>query len=153
MDDWSGNQHHNFQWSSQFKYYHILNVVDCLYRYFLVRLEREKRYHLNDIHITWTNNKQEVISMWAIKGLQIFHAQSISIPYASILLNNYGNDVVEKGSKQRTCVCLTHVSLDKIAAISQTIFSDAFSWMKNVVFWVQFHWCLFQLTITQHWFR
>ena len=26
-------------------------------------------------------------------------------------------------------------SLDKMAAFSQTIFSDAFSWMKNVVFW------------------
>ena len=36
---------------------------------------------------------------------------------------------------------------------SQTIFSDAFSWM---IFWLRFHLSLFlrvQLTITQHWFR
>ena len=44
----------------------------------------------------------------------------------------------------------------QMAAISQTIFSDAFSWMKNFVFWIKFHWSLFlrvQLTIAQHWFR
>ena len=51
---------------------------------------------------------------------------------------------------------LTHLCLDKIAAISPTIFPDAFSWMKNFVFWLKFDWSLFlrvQLTITQHWFR
>ena len=41
-------------------------------------------------------------------------------------------------------------------AISQTIFSNAFSWMKMFEFWSNFHWSLFprvQLTIFQHWFR
>ena len=50
----------------------------------------------------------------------------------------------------------THLPLDKMAAFSQTIFSDAFSWMKIFVFWSIFHWSLFlrfQLTITQHWLR
>ena len=45
---------------------------------------------------------------------------------------------------------------DKIAAPSETIFSDAFSWMKSFKFWLKFHWDFFlkvQLTITQHWFR
>ena len=49
---------------------------------------------------------------------------------------------------------LTHLPLDKMAAISQKIFSDAFLWMKSFVFWLKFHWSLFlrvQLTITQHW--
>ena len=48
-----------------------------------------------------------------------------------------------------------HLPLDKMAAISQMMFSDAFSWMKSFVFWFKFHWNLFlrvQLTITQHWF-
>ena len=48
---------------------------------------------------------------------------------------------------------LTHLPLDKMAAFSQTIFSDAFSWMKFFAFWLKFHWSLFlrlQLTITQH---
>ena len=51
---------------------------------------------------------------------------------------------------------LTHLSLDKMAAISQTIFPAAFSWMKSFVFWLKFHWNLLlrvQLTITKHWFR
>ena len=39
--------------------------------------------------------------------------------------------------------CLTHLPVDKMAAISQTLISDAFSWMKSFVFWLQF----------QHWFR
>ena len=30
-----------------------------------------------------------------------------------------------------------------MADISQTIFSDAFSWMKIFVFWLEFHWRLF----------
>ena len=33
---------------------------------------------------------------------------------------------------------LTHLSLDKMAAISQTIFSDAFLWKKSFVFWSKF---------------
>ena len=50
---------------------------------------------------------------------------------------------------------LTHLPLDKMAAISQTTSSDAFSRMKSVVFWLKFHWSLFlrvQLPIIQHWF-
>ena len=41
-------------------------------------------------------------------------------------------------------------------AISQTPFSNAFSWMKMFEFRLKFHWNLFprvQLTIFQHWFR
>ena len=41
-------------------------------------------------------------------------------------------------------------------AISQTTFSNAFSWMKMFEFRLKFHWSLFprvQLTILQQWFR
>ena len=38
------------------------------------------------------------------------------------------------------CCLMTHIPLDKMAAISQTIFSDAFSLMKNFVFCLKFHW-------------
>ena len=31
----------------------------------------------------------------------------------------------------------------KMATISQTIFSNVFSWMKSYVFWLKFHWSLF----------
>ena len=46
---------------------------------------------------------------------------------------------------------LTHWGQDKIAAISQTTFSDPFSGMKMYKFWLTFHWSLFpriQLTIS-----
>ena len=33
----------------------------------------------------------------------------------------------------------THLPLDKMATISQMIFSYAFSWMKSFVFWCEFH--------------
>ena len=49
---------------------------------------------------------------------------------------------------------LNHLPLDKMATISQTIFSDAFFWMKSFV--LEFHWSSFlrvQLTLNQHWFR
>ena len=59
-------------------------------------------------------------------------------------------------SHRRAMVCpfLTHLPLDKMAAIPQPIFSDAFSWMKSFMFWLKFHWSLLrvQLTATQHWF-
>ena len=51
-----------------------------------------------------------------------------------------------------------HVSsppFGKMAAISRTIFSYAFSWTKGFVIWLKFHRSLFlrvNLTITQHWF-
>ena len=53
-------------------------------------------------------------------------------------------------------ITLTHLPLDKMAAISQMIFSDAFSWMKSFVFWLKFHRSVFlrvQLTLSQHWFK
>ena len=53
-------------------------------------------------------------------------------------------------------VFLKSSPLNKMPAVSQTIFSDAFSWMKIFVLWLKFHWGLFlrvELTITQHWFR
>ena len=51
---------------------------------------------------------------------------------------------------------LTHWGRDKMDAIFQTTFSNAFSWMKMFEYRLKFHWSLFlmvQLTISQHWFR
>ena len=50
----------------------------------------------------------------------------------------------------------THWYWDKMAAIFQPSFSNAFSWMKMYEFRLRFYWSLFlrvQLTIFQHWFR
>ena len=51
-------------------------------------------------------------------------------------------------TRLRDTAHLTHLPLDKMAAISQTIFSDVFSWMKSLIFWLKFHWSLF---IKSHW--
>ena len=51
------------------------------------------------------------------------------------------------------CAPLTHLPLEKMAVISQTMFSDAFLWTKCFIFCLKFHWSLFlrvQLTIIQH---
>ena len=53
-------------------------------------------------------------------------------------------------------ISLTHWGRDKLAAIAQTTFSNAFSWMKMYKFWLIFDWSLFpgiQITIFHHWFR
>ena len=49
-----------------------------------------------------------------------------------------------------------HWGRNKMAAIPQTTFSYAFSWLKVYEFHLRFHWSLFlwfDLTISQHWFR
>ena len=51
---------------------------------------------------------------------------------------------------------LTHWGRDKMAAVFQTTFSNAFSWMKMYEFRLRFHWNLFlrfKFKIFQHWFR
>ena len=51
---------------------------------------------------------------------------------------------------------LTLWGRDKMPAISQMTFSNAFSWMKMYQFWLRFHWNSFprvRLTIYQYWFR
>ena len=51
---------------------------------------------------------------------------------------------------------VTYGSRDKMVAIAETIFTNAFSWIKMYKFRLRFHWKLFsrvQLTISQHWFR
>ena len=59
------------------------------------------------------------------------------------------------GSKPIYRYCLTLWGWDKMAAIFQTTFSNAFSWIKMCQYQLKFHWNLFpwfQLTISQHWF-
>ena len=57
-------------------------------------------------------------------------------PYATIRTQEYSFLNI---CKQHA---LTHLPLEKMAAILQTIFSDAFPWMKNPVFLLKFHWIL-----------
>ena len=52
--------------------------------------------------------------------------------FVNVLVHNF--TVIVRGITQvpnRVTVELTHLPLDKMAAISQTIFSDAFSWLRS----------------------
>ena len=79
----------------------------------------------------------ETVHMWAITD-------------DSLLSEELLNPIGESGAR------LTHWGRDKMDAISQATFSNAFSWMKLYEFQLKFHWSLFlrvQLTILQHWSR
>ena len=94
--------------------------------------------------ITTENNKSIYMRKWSFHFYKMFAnstEKSIYFPGWYMVFN------------QST---LTHWGRDRMAAISQTTFSIAFSWMKMYEFQLSFHWSLFlrvQLTIFKHWFR
>ena len=68
----------------------------------------------------------------------------------------YGGQEILMGAWHCGMHDLTHIPLDKMPTISQTTFSNAFSWTKSFVFWFEFQWSLFlrvQSTMSQHWSR
>ena len=69
----------------------------------------------------------------------------------------YNNSVDKAGIRRaRVEAFKTHWGRDKMDVISQTTFSNEFSWMKIFERQLKFHWSLFlrvQLAISQHWFR
>ena len=72
--------------------------------------------------------------------------------YDSLVIIEIRTDLHISGSWR----CLPYWGRDKMDAILQETFSNAFSWMKMLEFRVKFHWILllsFKLTIFQHWFR
>ena len=99
------------------------------------------RFHLG----VWSSNKSKRLDYMTRIAAEIMAV--ITLVWETIFSFEYLEDAA---------VSLTHLPLDKMAAISQTISSDAFWWMKIFVFWLKFHWSLFlrvSLTITKHWFR
>ena len=88
--------------------------------------------------------------IWSYRTFDVYMAARY-IEFESILLS-----FILPSWNGELCWILTPLSLDKMAAISQMIFWDAFSWMKSFVFCLKSHWSLFlmvQLTITRHSFR
>ena len=68
----------------------------------------------------------------------------------------YFSSKVWSTAVRRSTPRLTHWGRDKMAVVSQTTSSNAFSGMKILEFRLRCHWSLFlrvQLTIIQHWFR
>ena len=65
--------------------------------------------------------------------------------YVARLYNGDHLDSAEQSAQVR----LTHWGWDKMVAILQTKFSNAFSWRKMYEFWLKFHWSLF-LRVQKH---
>ena len=75
---------------------------------------------------------------------------------SSVSVINNSNWLTKCRNKHRNQSPLTYWSLDKMAAISLTTFSNGFSRKKMHEFRLKFHWRLFlrvQIPIFQHWFR
>ena len=101
---------------------------------------------VNTIKLIWNGAKSNIL-----KRVVILVVNSpicvCFVNFARIITSSYG---------LLLCQCLTCWGRDKMAAILQTAFSNAFSWMKMYEFLLKFLWSLFprvQLTLIQHWFR
>ena len=82
------------------------------------------------------------------QNIMIIKTKKKSCFFVQYIKGNYIQYIYGSGS-------LTRWGWDKMAAIWQTTFSNAFSWMKFSVFLFEFIWNIFpgiQLSICQHWF-
>ena len=94
--------------------------------------------------ISWGATKQLVRAKREKSHNQVW-MQAYSYPYILAILSFTHPGSAPGGTR------ISHWGRDKM-----TTFSRAFSSMKIVVFWLNFHWNMFariQLTIIQHWFR
>ena len=106
------------------------------------------RSKLNNLVLDVLSNNSRpgaTVSVWHSHGgrNQTFRYDSSS-KLIFCQMNGYCLDAVGKR------LMLTHWGRDKMAAVSQTTFSNAFSWLKILEFRLRFHWSLFlrvQLTI------
>ena len=84
----------------------------------------------------------------------IWHSTDLSAMVQNIISQNWSNNWHRTVHKSLSS--LTHWGRERMAAISQTTFSNVFSWMRILKIWLKFHWSLFvsaQFKIFQHWFR
>ena len=120
----------------------------------------------NDINGRWEYSKS-IMSVFWLKFSLKFVLQS-PIDNKSSLVQVMAWQLTDAYNRHQLSMCykevipvgihepLTHWGRDNMAAIFQTTFSNAFSWLKMFEFRLQFHWNLFprvKLTIFQHWFR
>ena len=90
-----------------------------------------------------------VISGWCWLGWKLLDMMRYHFTWCPRYLKHYDGITW-------THSALTHWGRDKMDAISQTIFSNAFCWMKMLEYRLKFNWSLFlrvQLTISKHCFR
>ena len=119
-------------------YFMYFNIFDILHRQF--------EYFRMEYPCTLQSN---IVILWIY---DIYYDMNILYIYYTRITSSIPLLLV---ARSPVTMVLTHLPLDKMAAISQTIFSDAFWWTKSL-FWLQFHLTLFpsvQSMINQHLFR
>ena len=128
---WNWSQSILFQWHKRNVTYgegdkdiNVLNQRCCLFK------SRRKDLNLHS---------QLILSQCGNCG---WHSGANSVTSIIIIAASLGDSLL---------MSLTHGCRAKMAAILQTTFSIAFSWMKTVGFWFKFHWI--QFSIIQHWLR
>ena len=93
----------------------------------------------------------EVVVTDRFHCIRVYDLWSSGIPVNSLRHTRQGLDTTAA-----TYHGITHIGRDNLVAISQTTYSNAFSWTEMCEFRWQFHWSLYmrvQFTIFQHWFR
>ena len=105
----------------------IDNLAACSTAYFRWRLRKHRSSALVVIRI-----------LIMVKSMHKVFAVAVARPTASGILLAPGGTFVSYLHINCCNRGLTHLPLDKMAAISQTIFWDAFSWMKHFVCWLNF---------------
>ena len=94
----------------------------------------KKNYALRSATFNYTFSSQ-VTSIFQFNFLVIRKLKHPTACYLTVKGKTYRNMTHNAWNK---LVSLTPA--DKMAAVSQMIISDAFSWMNNFVFWLTFHW-------------
>ena len=135
--------------ANELNHYDKYNVILLFCRFSLLAVRWSAWCHFDcDLYL----NQLVFYSIWWVASLEIFLLHGITRPQWVKRSSGVGTSALSGTLYQ----ALTHWGRDKMAAISQTIFSNAFSWMEMYEFRLIFHWGLFlgvQLTIFQHWFR
>ena len=111
---------------------------------------RKTNYSIcNFLQLRWSDLHHSCLPLWQDSQLRV-----TPCCHQTVTLNPPAD--VRQAPTYDIPITLTHSGRDKMAVIYQTTFSNAFSWMKIIKFWLKFHLSLFlrvQLTIFHHWFR
>ena len=106
--------------------------------------------------MSWCNHEKRPSAHPPVQGSICYSFQCSSISIAFNFVRRFSNFDTYQSVLPWCLANLTHWGRYKMANISQTTFSNAYSWMKIHQFRLIFHWSLFlrvELTIFQHWFR
>ena len=86
------------------------------------------------LHFKGISHKNSVLNLWLLKQMTLCNLFT-PVTFCSIQTSYR---IVPKGVAilARKFLLLAHLLMDKMAAITQTIFLYAFSWIKDFIFWL-----------------